>query len=207
MARHATITDEQILEAARTVFLDEGFNAPTSRIASLAHVSEGSIFKRFATKESLFFAALEIPERPEWHEALEQASGCGDAKSNLIFICVRILRHLNAVMPRIITALGSRICPSERERDPFAGLPEPPPVRDQRKIAEYIQSEMDLGRLSTPDPQLLARIILGTLVHHAFGLFAANRDPATDEIEVLARGTINVLWAGIAPKSTVEAGE
>jgi AcrR family transcriptional regulator len=205
MARRATITDEQILEAARTVFLGEGFNAPTSRIAKLAHISEGSIFKRYATKEALFFAALEIPEKPEWHGALEQASGSGDAKSNLILICVRILDHLNYIMPRIITALGSRMCPQQREA--IAGLPETPPVRDQRIIAEYIQREMDLGRLSTPDPQLLARIILGTLVHHAFGLFAAHRDPAPDEIDLLARGTINVLWAGIAPKSTLEAGE
>ncbi len=205
MARRATITDKQILDAARTVFLDEGFNAPTSRIASLANVSEGSIFKRFGTKESLFFAALEIPERPEWHDALDRASGNGDPKSNLIAVCVCILQHLVYVMPRIITALGSRILP--HEKDAFAGLPESPPVRDQRKIAEYIQQEMNLGRLSTPDPQLLARIILGTLVHHSFGLFAAHRDPAPDEIEQLARGTINVLWAGIAPESTVEAGE
>src|ERR1700721_1458719 len=107
MARRATITDEQILQAARTVFLEEGFNAPTSRIASLAQVSEGSIFKRFITKESLFFAALEIPERPEWHDVLERASGCGDAKSNLTAICVQILNHLVSVMPRILTALGS----------------------------------------------------------------------------------------------------
>ena len=203
MARRATITDEQILQAARTVFLEDGFNAPTSRIASLAHVSEGSIFKRFGTKESLFFAALEIPERPEWHEALDQTAGCDDAKTSLTFICVRILNHLIAVMPRIITALGSRICP--HTRDAFAGLPESPPVRDQRKIAEYIQREMDRGRLSTPDPKLLAQIILGTLVHHAFSLFAAHRDPAPDEIELLASGTINVLWAGIAPVSILEA--
>lgn len=197
MARHTTITDGQILDAARTVFLEDGFNAPTSRIAALAHVSEGSIFKRYPTKESLFFAALEIPLRPEWHDLLVRLVGVGDPKANLVSIAVQILKHVHAVMPRMITALGSRICP--HAEDPFAGLAEPPPVRDQRVIAQYIQSEIELKRLSTPDPQLLAQIILGTLVHHAFGLFAAHRDPERDEIELLARGTIDILWVGIAP--------
>jgi hypothetical protein len=66
---------------------------------------------------------------------------------------------------------------------------------------------MDLGGLCTPNPQLLARIILGMQIHHVFGRLAAHRDSATNEIEVLARGAINILWARIALKSTVEIGE
>ena len=60
MARTARITEERILEAAREVFLAEGFGAQTAKIAQRAGVSEGSIFKRFATKEALFYVLLAV---------------------------------------------------------------------------------------------------------------------------------------------------
>jgi AcrR family transcriptional regulator len=45
MARVTTITDEQILSAAREVFLAQGFNAPATDIAKRAGISSGSILK------------------------------------------------------------------------------------------------------------------------------------------------------------------
>lgn len=58
MARSRSITDEQILEAARAVFLEDGFSASTLEIARRAGISEASIFKRFSTKENLFLQLL-----------------------------------------------------------------------------------------------------------------------------------------------------
>jgi len=80
MARHATITDDQILDAARAVFIEEGFRARTSKVAQLAGVSEGTIFKRFETKERLFLAALQIPYPAPWHALLERLAGTGDVR-------------------------------------------------------------------------------------------------------------------------------
>ena len=54
MPRPRTITDEQIVEAARAAFLEQGFSATTAEIARRAGISEGTLFKRFATKEDLF---------------------------------------------------------------------------------------------------------------------------------------------------------
>ena len=56
MARTRTISDEQILDAAQAVFLEQGPQATTSAIADRAGISEGTIFKRFPTKQALFFA-------------------------------------------------------------------------------------------------------------------------------------------------------
>ena len=91
MARNTTITEEQILEAARAVFLEEGFGAQTAKIARRAQVSEGSIFKRFPTKEALFFAALRIERPPAWYAELDRRAGTGDCRENLLAIFHSIL--------------------------------------------------------------------------------------------------------------------
>ena len=61
MARKKTITDEAILAAAREVFSQRGFSAPTRDIARSAGISEGVLFQRYRTKADLFFAAMVPP--------------------------------------------------------------------------------------------------------------------------------------------------
>ena len=61
MGRPVHISKERILAAARSVFLEHGFSASTAKVAQAAGVSEGSIFKRFPTKEALFVAAMAAP--------------------------------------------------------------------------------------------------------------------------------------------------
>ena len=58
MSRTATITNDQILEAARAEFLEHGIRATSSAIAKRAGVSSGILFQRFGTKEALFAAAM-----------------------------------------------------------------------------------------------------------------------------------------------------
>lgn len=202
MARNTTITDGQILEAARTIFLRDGFNAPTSRIANIAQVSEGSIFKRFGTKEALFFAALEIPILPTWHAEIEVLikSSNHDVESSLINLCTSILSHFHLIMPRIITAIGSRISPPF-DLDAEHGSPlEPPPVRDVRIISRYLEHEIAAGRLARIDTERLAGILLGTLINHAFSVFASGRKPDVTESYKVAQGTVEILWRGIEPR-------
>jgi AcrR family transcriptional regulator len=61
MGRTKTISDEEVLERAREVFVEQGFRASTKAIAKHVGVSEGVLFQRFSTKEELFFAAMILP--------------------------------------------------------------------------------------------------------------------------------------------------
>ena len=61
MARKKTIADADLLKAARDVFVEQGFAAPTRAIARRAGVSEGVLFQRYHTKAELFFAAMIPP--------------------------------------------------------------------------------------------------------------------------------------------------
>ena len=62
MPRNKTITDEEILAVARSLFIKEGAKASTRTLAKMVGISEAVIFQRFGTKEDLFFAAMVPPE-------------------------------------------------------------------------------------------------------------------------------------------------
>jgi AcrR family transcriptional regulator len=50
MPRKKTITDEEILSVARSLFLKEGAKASTRTLAKIVGISESVIFQRFNTK-------------------------------------------------------------------------------------------------------------------------------------------------------------
>ncbi|HTR77870.1 MAG TPA: helix-turn-helix domain-containing protein, partial [Gemmatimonadaceae bacterium] len=64
MSRTVSITDRQLLEAARAEFLENGIRATTTAIARRAGVSQGILFHRFGTKEALFAAAMGHADAP-----------------------------------------------------------------------------------------------------------------------------------------------
>ncbi len=195
MARTTTITEEQILEAARAVFLEEGFGAQTAKIARRAQVSEGSIFKRFPTKEALFFAALRIERPPAWYVELDQRVGIGDCRENLLAIFHGILLFFHTMLPRTVTTMGS-LGPMAHKT--FEGL-EHPIVTDNNRLSEFLRREMDLGRLRDCDAKLLARLILGALSSYVFSAMIIRQDLTEAELLKIAEGTLDFLWSGIAP--------
>ncbi|MBU6161784.1 MAG: TetR family transcriptional regulator, partial [Myxococcales bacterium] len=66
MARKAVIRDDEILLAAREVFLESGPTATTAEVARRAGVSEGTLFKRYVTKKELIIAAMKMREEASW---------------------------------------------------------------------------------------------------------------------------------------------
>ena len=79
MGRRKTISDADLLETARGVFIERGFGASTKEIAQRAGVSEGVLFQRFTTKEDLFFASM-IPPAADidqlLHDSRLKAASC-----------------------------------------------------------------------------------------------------------------------------------
>ncbi|MBH8577716.1 TetR/AcrR family transcriptional regulator [Nostocaceae cyanobacterium CENA369] len=162
MARKPKITNQQILEAAREVFLQKGFGGSTLEIAQRASISEASIFKRFSTKEELFFAAMGIPEKPLWIQELETLSGTGNLKENLTKVCHQILEFYSEVMPRIMMLRSRGNALPETE---FGGQ-EPRPIRDVKILSAFLELEMQQGRLRSCDAPTVAHILLGSLMNY-----------------------------------------
>ncbi|WP_373048569.1 TetR/AcrR family transcriptional regulator [Vulgatibacter sp.] len=194
MARPSTITNEQILEAARAIFLEKGFAASTAAIARRAGVSEGSIFKRFATKEELFLAAMGVSEGPAPLKNLQALVGTGSVKENLLEIGMGMLAFLEELLPRV-TMVWSTTSPAKM----FEGMSEPPPVKGLKMLTNYLDAEQRLGRIRRCDPELAARTFLGGLLQYAFfDMIGANRwMPLAAPTYV--RGLVEVIWLGLEP--------
>jgi AcrR family transcriptional regulator len=101
MARRATISTAEILTSAREVFLQRGADAPTAEIARHAGVSEGSIFRRFPTKQALFLAAMGIDTTPAWLEQLDRLGG-ENLREQLAELALQIIEGTREMLPRMM---------------------------------------------------------------------------------------------------------
>ncbi|WP_045234080.1 TetR/AcrR family transcriptional regulator [Deinococcus pimensis] len=161
MARPQTITNEQILAAAREVFAENGFSATTAEIARRAGISEGTLFKRFATKEALFEEAIGLHEAREWFDHLRRLDGHCDVRDTLRAIGHTFVDRGRELMPRMLMLWSRGHAPP---------LPHPPdhpdPMGDvSREIAAYLRRARGHGALrEDTDPDALAVAFLGALM-------------------------------------------
>jgi AcrR family transcriptional regulator len=189
MARPPVISNQQILEAARAVFLDHGFTkASTVEIARRAGVSEGSIFNRFPTKDDLFRAAMD-DELPPVLTLVERFVGKGDMRGNLVRITVESIRFLNQFLPKVMLSW------SERDGSNLGKVCNRP-SEVLHSLTAFFKAEKALGRVAG-DPQIAARIFMGAMWNFSFMQTVAGHPSLS--AEAYARRLVAELWHGIAP--------
>ncbi len=196
MGRPAVVSTEQILEAARELFLEQGFGVTTAVIARRAGVSEGSIFKRFASKEELFFAALGIPD-PPWTAGLEEGAGQGEITENLRLLLLSLIEFFRELLPRV-TVLWS--CRGLAKGPSFwQDWPDSPPMRGLKQLTQYLDREMALSRIRPCNAEVLARVLLGSAQNFIFlemmGIHLEKPMAAPDYV----RDFIDILFRGLLP--------
>ncbi|MBA4136188.1 MAG: hypothetical protein C0518_02590 [Opitutus sp.] len=102
MGRPKLIDDEQLLAIARQVFRDVGPTAKTSDVAKAAGLSEAAIFKRFKTKDALFFAAFS-QHSPILGKLAEIDATQHTPRTYLAAFGARAKEHYRQVLPTILT--------------------------------------------------------------------------------------------------------
>jgi hypothetical protein len=69
-----------------------------------------------------------------------------------------------------------------------------------KRLAGYFEAEMRLGRLRRHDPEILARVFLGSLQAYAFfELLLKAQDELPLPPETYVRGLVQLIWEGAAP--------
>ncbi len=197
MARPTTITDEQILEAARALFLDKGLAASTAEIAKAAGVSEGTIFNRFGTKAGLFEAAMGLGEQLPEMLKLAELAGRNTVEENLTSFICRFIEVMREVMPRLHLALTH---PSMKAEELLRRHPDPPPLRGLRAIMGYLDAEQRAGRLGNHDPEVAARVFLGAIQSYVFFETMGLNERMPLPPATFARGLVHTILHGIAPR-------
>ncbi|MBD2159630.1 TetR/AcrR family transcriptional regulator [Limnothrix sp. FACHB-1083] len=225
MPRPPKITNEAILTAARQVFLEQGLKASTVEIARRAGISEASVFKRFPTKQALFLAAMGVTETPDWVKRLSDRQPTANIKAELTEICGEMLAFYQEGLPRVFMMMAQKKMP----HPPHSPHLPPPPVRDSRLLALFLERAVAGGWLRAIDSMALAHLLVGSIINYViahelppmvqsmpqmppFTQRPTAIQPESQQPEVkpesriepsqFVASLINILWAGIAPENS-----
>lgn len=192
MPRHKTITDEEILTVARSLFLKEGAKASTRTLAKMAGISEAIIFQRFCTKEDLFFAAM-IPPEAQLEVIFNVQPGEKQVTANLILVSLQIVNYFREMMP-VFLALVSH--PSFNMQT-FLERHTLPGIQLGKKLTEYLNAEAQLGRIRKDNIAAVAGVLLSHLHNLALSENIGSQRPIDTERAI--SDAIAALWTGMAP--------
>jgi AcrR family transcriptional regulator len=202
MARPPKITNEEILAAARQVFLEQGEGGSTLEIAEKAGISEASIFKRFVTKQALFLAAIGISETPQYVKLLSSQTPSAEIRLELAEICTQMLGFYQEVMPRVMMMMIQ----TKSSLPPMV----PPPLRDSQLVAGYLDRAISAGYLKPCDSMTVAHTIVGAIQNYSMISTISNKIPfpisfvlpkvKSIEPTTFIHNLIETLWGGIAPE-------
>jgi AcrR family transcriptional regulator len=193
--RPVTLTEEDLLDAAREVFLERGLDATTFEIAARAKISESVIFHRYKTREALVIAVFERQiVMPAAFERLAAQVGEGEIADHLFEVGSGMIELMRGVLPFMMMAFSSptklthfheRVC-------------KPHPIRQRmiRLVSGYFEAEVRKGRLRAVDPEILARTFLGAVQHYVMSEFVEQGSDLPLAATTYLRGVVNVLLEG-----------
>jgi AcrR family transcriptional regulator len=197
MARPVSIRNEQILDAARRCFLEHGYVVSTAAIAKEAGVSEGSIFKRFGTKEKLFQESMGLP-RLDVRALTEPLIGEGEIERNLEFLAIELLKFFREMIPRVLMTCSQ---PGLGPFDRFRNNPQSMPAVLLAGLRDYFAAETRLGRLRDIEPEVAARMLFAAVHNFAFFEYLGIAAREGEDASTFAKSVVDHLWHGLKPGS------
>lgn len=174
MARPLKVPSEQVLQAAREVFAEKGFDAATlALIGSRVGLTAAAVLRVAPSKEALFQAAMlgsPTDPTPRHLEFLANLSGHEEPRP--------VLRRMAELSVQVMEAkLGQAVALWMRARaQNVVALPLPfdpdqhptPPERLLRQIADYFRRTTAAGTLPVKDPEAAAIAFAAALHGYVF---------------------------------------
>lgn len=188
---------EQILDGAKRVFMEQGFDAASMNdITRAAGVSKGTIYVYFANKEDLF-AELIQRERLRITESARSALLDNLSVSEALHdFGVLFASHLSAEYT--IKAMRMVIAVNQRMPALSCGFLSASPMNPVSVLKTYLDRQVAEGRLTIDDTELGARQFLelatvGIFKHRLFGSMPT--PPPASEIERVVASGVRMFLA------------
>jgi len=192
MGRPPLVSRDEIIAAARDVFLKEGLTASIRDVAAVAGISEAAIFKRFSTKAALIVAAM-APPQPDIASLLAPLKQ-PDLRLALTQTMENIVSYFRELLPLTLPVamqpdVGLAAYVDEVGDNPANTL--------HAALAAQLAAAANSGGLRKLQPFAVAGLIVATA--HSLALFEimgihGGRSPP----EVIANMT-DVIWFGVEP--------
>jgi AcrR family transcriptional regulator len=197
MGRPKTISDDAVLRIARDIFREHGHTATTREIAQAVGISEPILYRRFGSKDALFFAAMHA-QGPEIDELLGPEDPPGDAREYVLTVLHRLAAYFAEVIP---LALRVMMHPSFDPESLSRTMPGGP-LELRESLAKRLASLARRRQISISDEVVLARLLLSIAHDRALGVaFAHGSIPTTDR---RLEEFLDVLWKGLRPKNALD---
>ncbi|MFI8251982.1 TetR/AcrR family transcriptional regulator [Streptomyces filamentosus] len=196
MSARGNATRTKLVDTTIRLVREVGYAKTTTRaIAQAAGVAEGTLYRHFPDKASLFAEAVlqQNQHVVDWIDTLPARAGTATVAANLTDCLTRLATLRADILPLELAILTdpelARVAP------PPGALPGPP-----GRLAEYLRAEQDLGRLrADADPDHGAVVLLALL----FGM--AMHPPLSPDQHPLPAlpgiaDAVDILLRGIAPQ-------
>jgi len=195
MTQRGKATRARLIEATRSVVREVGYaHASTRAIALAAGVAEGTIYRHFPDKASLFFATVVESNSPiiEWVTALPDRAGRGTVEENLADAAVQLASLRDQIVPLELAIAADPELAAHRRKVMAAAGPSLPPGPPEA-VAAYLAAEQRLGRVrGDVDPREAAGILLGVLfalgTMPAIGDESLGPDRVASAVRLVVRG-------------------
>ncbi|RZK51595.1 MAG: TetR/AcrR family transcriptional regulator [Hymenobacter sp.] len=190
-AKRGPALREQMLHAAKAVFLEAGFErASMDRIAAQAGTTKRTLYAHFVRKEDLFLAVFDLILDLQLHHLGQPAEYAPGPEPALVLFCARFLETVLSSRPLRLL----RLAIAETDRFPQGGT-----VRLHEALLETVQVRV-AGFLAqhwllTPAASAAAaQLLLGQLLYPRFtrALFGATEPAATHSDELGASPAIDL---------------
>ena len=191
-------TRAKLIKATLSVVAEVGYAKTSTRaIATKAKVAEGTLYRHFPNKMSLFFAAALEPSEAvlEWVEGLPTKAGKRTVEGNLVDALFQLSSLQERVLPLEIAIQNDpelaafRRSSLAKSGGSLAGPPE--------ALVAYLEAEQSLGRLSKAvHPRAAALTLLAALL--GVGMMSAahgGRIQRSDIVEL-----VKMFVHGAAPR-------
>ena len=195
-----SVTEARIIEAAVQLFSQYGFKGTSTRdIADLANVNEATLFRHFAKKTELFWAAADSRlNGVKLNRELQQGLASDADPQTIIPMIVAFITESMFERPelmRLLYVAGFELAGAERLLGEHLG-----PIFDA--INSYFRRCASKGTIENFDPVVATLGLAGAVGAHytLHPFFCADRDRKTPEY---TRFLLNALQKNAAPVSSV----
>jgi AcrR family transcriptional regulator len=192
---------KQIIDGARRVFIDMGFDAASMNdITREAGVSKGTIYVYFANKEELFEALIECERQTIFANLYDALESDGDVREVLLRYGIALAWKITS--PTVLKAQRTVISICERMPELGVRFYERGPKRGHDKLAEHLERLVRDGKLAIPDVDLAAYqfadlCMAGVFRQRLFGY--RTETPSEEEIKHIVTSGVDVFLRAYRP--------